>query len=400
MVANVSNNSDPSKWETFSYRRVIETFDPNDKPVIATSPDGNAFHVWYVVSRDHARKMFTSPSNPGELTDKGRQTTFELGKRLRRLYVDRLGFLPSIIDDPQIVYLRSTSAPRALESLIHTFGGLYSASQRAKDVARPTIVIRRAEDETMLPNVSDCQRMADLVREFGNRAARKWDNHVDMEYINEVYGRWLPPGSDRISLHSNPSLLTILDTVNSTLAHGSQTRLPSEFYDAKAIRVMDRIVREEYFGGYGENAEYRMLGVGSFMGDMLHSMLDSIPACPSSFSGAFSAVGSETKCRKRFALLSCHDSTLVAILMSLGAFKGSIETWPPFSSHIAVELLKDDSDDQSRPFPTTEDDYQLDGYYVRLRYNDEPVVIPGCEGLGSHLPGHEDFCTLVSALRA
>ncbi|KAL1835687.1 hypothetical protein VTK73DRAFT_5458 [Phialemonium thermophilum] len=39
---------------------------------------------------------------------------------------------------------------------------------------------------------------------------------------------------------------------------------------------------------------------------------------------------------------------------------------------------------------------QLDGYYVRLRYNDEPVTIPGCRLPGNHLEGDESFCTLAA----
>jgi len=39
---------------------------------------------------------------------------------------------------------------------------------------------------------------------------------------------------------------------------------------------------------------------------------------------------------------------------------------------------------------------RLDGYYVRLRYNDQPVTIPGCRTLGNHLEGDESFCTLAA----
>src|SRR5690606_10236333 len=38
----------------------------------------------------------------------------------------------------------------------------------------------------------------------------------------------------------------------------------------------------------------------------------------------------------------------------------------------------------------------LKGWYVRVRYNDEPVVVPGCRKPGNHLDGDVSFCTLVS----
>jgi acid phosphatase len=40
----------------------------------------------------------------------------------------------------------------------------------------------------------------------------------------------------------------------------------------------------------------------------------------------------------------------------------------------------------------------LDGYYVRIRYNDKVMKIPGCKAAGKHLDGDESFCTLVSNL--
>ena len=42
----------------------------------------------------------------GELTDQGRITTGALGGRLRRLYVDQLGFLPRTLDDEGVLYCR------------------------------------------------------------------------------------------------------------------------------------------------------------------------------------------------------------------------------------------------------------------------------------------------------
>jgi acid phosphatase len=37
---------------------------------------------------------------------------------------------------------------------------------------------------------------------------------------------------------------------------------------------------------------------------------------------------------------------------------------------------------------------QLNDYYVRLRYNDKVMQIPGCKAPGKHLEGDTSFCTL------
>jgi len=44
------------------------------------------------------------------------------------------------------------------------------------------------------------------------------------------------------------------------------------------------------------------------------------------------------------------------------------------------------------------DKAKLDGYYVRIRYNDKVMTVPGCKIAGKHLDGDESFCTLVSML--
>jgi acid phosphatase len=37
---------------------------------------------------------------------------------------------------------------------------------------------------------------------------------------------------------------------------------------------------------------------------------------------------------------------------------------------------------------------KLDGYYVRILFNDQPVTVPGCKASRKHLDGYESFCTL------
>jgi acid phosphatase len=37
---------------------------------------------------------------------------------------------------------------------------------------------------------------------------------------------------------------------------------------------------------------------------------------------------------------------------------------------------------------------RLVGYYLRVRYNDKPITVPGCKPSGKHLESNESFCTL------
>ena len=110
-------------------------------------------------------------SNMAELTDHGRQTTLNLGRRLRHLYVHQLGFLPDTVSDANMVYLRSSPWPRTLDSLQQVFTGLYPPAKRDRAHPRPTIVMRRLADETLMPNEDYCERFIQLAKAFSKRTA-------------------------------------------------------------------------------------------------------------------------------------------------------------------------------------------------------------------------------------
>ena len=110
-------------------------------------------------------------SQLGELTDKGRETTFALGQRLRHLYVDQLKFMPEVIGDTDMFYLRASPLARALESLQQSFWGMYPRFARTSVFPPPTIITRTPADETLYPNEGNCRRFSQLRRAFGQRTA-------------------------------------------------------------------------------------------------------------------------------------------------------------------------------------------------------------------------------------
>ncbi|KAK2801287.1 hypothetical protein FQN51_005387 [Onygenales sp. PD_10] len=378
----------------------------------------------------------STSSHPGELTDEGRQSTYALGQRLRYLYIDQLGFMPSIRSGTEDMYLRTTPIPRALESLQQVFWGMYPPEARTANFARPTIVARSPAEETLFPNESNCHRFRQLARLFAQRAADRWNDSEQMEYLNSVWSKWMPEGS-RVAVDSRPRLSGIMDTINATLAHGPGTRLPSEFYDPKAREYCDKIATDEWFAGYKESNEYRKLGIGALVGDVVDRMVSA--SVDGGWRPTTNSTKNEVDAAVKFALSGCHDTTIAALLHSLGAFDG--EKWPPYTSSIAFELFKDvDGRHATKPgdileelsVPDTEslppkkksssslmsklfggksspehpipsetartsvsELPPLRNHYVRIRYNDRPVRIPGCAAKpGNHLPGDDTFCTL------
>lgn len=180
------------------------------------------------------------------LTDVGRLSAYNLGKRIRYLYVDCLNFLPETIESTDFMYLRATGVPRALESMQQSFVGLYPVSARGPGYQPPTILIRSPLDETLYPNEGFCRRFVFLSSAFARRTAERWNDTEDMEYLNQIYGPWMPKATPRVAVDGKPRLSGIMDTVNSTLAHGPETRLPKELYDAKAREILEKIGTEEW----------------------------------------------------------------------------------------------------------------------------------------------------------
>ncbi|KAH6890376.1 histidine phosphatase superfamily [Thelonectria olida] len=405
--------NDGNALTSLQWQRRLETFShQNDAAVIASGPAAELDAI----------------CDMGMLTDRGRETTTFLGQRLRHLYVDQLAFLPATLADGFPIYLRATPVPRALDSLQQTFHGLYPPSLRAADLPPPTILVRSPADETLFPNDGNCRRFAELARAFAQRAAVRWNDTDDMAFLTKKLGKWMPEDNPRVAVDSHPRLSGLMDTINATNAHGPATKLPKEFYDPEVKRIIEKIGVEEWYAGYKESEEYRTLGIGGLLGDVVARMVGSAEHSTADGEYELASLKGATA-PVRFGMSGCHDTTLAGALASLGAY--DTEAWPPFTSHIAIELFRHaNQPPASPPKPsssnsllsswfgwaaksssaagspppgigrkktpelTKDEKAHLQGYYVRLRYNDRPVTIPGCKPAGKHLEGDESFCTL------
>lgn len=241
-----------------------------------------------------------------------------------------------------------------------------------------------------------------LLRPCQNLASG--NSSAEMDYLNTLLQKWMS-SQQRVAVDSNPTLHGIWDTINATLATaGPPTRLPSEFYDAKAYSILDRLVTEEEYSGYKESVEYRTLGIGAMLGDSVQRMVRSsreqeTMASPSERFDKGDNPGSGGGLK--VALFGCHDSTIAGVLASLGAMEGDDNKWPSYTSSLAIELFQ-----TIKPAPNRQDPHILptelpapgSQQYVRIRYNDRPITIPGCRPQGHHLDGDESICTFVSLI--
>ncbi|KAI0776494.1 histidine phosphatase superfamily [Irpex lacteus] len=315
----------------------------------------------------------------GELTDIGRQHTYNFGLALRRLYVDKLGFLPDAVHSDAEVYFRSTNVPRTFESLHQIVHGLYPAG-KCIDGYVPQLRIRNGRDENLFGNTGACKRLEILEIGFAKAAAAAW-NHA-LEPLDERIGRYI--GNNPVRLDGRPRASGIFDTVRSAMANN--VSVPKEFHEKGVMDVIEKAVVHEWFGGY-DSEEVRRLGMGRLLDDVSTKM--------------------QVKANKgsddpmKILVHSTHDTTLAGICASLDVFD---EKWPAFTAYISFELFRRKDAvlrNQGYYWQSILSKFQRSGsdeFYVRMRYQNKSLQLPLCAEAGKHLPGHPEFCTL-SAFR-
>ncbi|KAI8070942.1 phosphoglycerate mutase-like protein [Gongronella butleri] len=336
-----SNDGIPARF--MPLQRLVER--PNPNKDLVTYPAGACYY--------------------GQLTNLGRQSMTALGARLREIYIDRMQFLPDKFD-ASTVHIRSSDYPRTQESVQQMVaGGLYPAEKRD---AGATLAIRTRDPriENLYANPS-CPRLRQLAKAF-----HKTVNDMYQDKFKAI-AHHLKEYVDDVSLTSHPSANGILDTVVSAKVHGFE--LPAAF-DDDVIYDLERIVADEWFYGHQQSAEVRRLGIGRLVGEIGDRMAKRAD-------GTDQANGED---KLKLAVYSGHDTTIAPLLIVLGAFD---KRWPPFGSSIIFELYKGNQN-KGGWFGKKQSDH-----YVRVRFNDKVVALPGCAENGKHHDsGDATLCTL------
>ncbi|QRW23317.1 histidine phosphatase family containing protein [Rhizoctonia solani] len=325
---------------------------------------------------------------PGELTDVGRKSTLRVGQELRKLYVERLGLLPDVLDSHDTAYFRqvklksmikpylilgssSTNMPRTIESLQQVLHGLYPESKIRQGFA-PHVRTRHPNTESLIGNTIGCGRLAELALAFNLAAAK--DNNPNLEQFDSKLSKYI--GGNPIRIDGKPRLSGILDTLRAADAHGF--RIPPEFNDPNTVMAMETAVCDEWFRGYKDN-EFRRLAMGRLLAEM---------------SGGMSAIVNRTQTPK-IRVLACHDTTLAGLCQTLDVFNNR---WPDFTASITFELF---SEDTAQSIPSTSSlglfsRKPATKHFVRMRYQNRNLVLPACAAAGDHLSGSPEFCTLAA----
>ena len=291
---------------------------------------------------------------PGQLTNKGKNSMFRLGKKLSELYVDRLGLINTTLPASQAgVRILSTQVSRTIESAMNLMRGMFPTWV---DGSRPdeqvTFEMRSVDREFLHPSIHQCPRLAGLWSRKSEAAANS--NEKQAETIMALL-------RDTVHPVEGLSAQDFYDIIACHEAHG--VSMPPQVDEAVFAEVA-RLFTEIWWRFIeGDDAMCR-LGSGRLVDKLLKSFAD--PAGP------------------KLTLYSAHDSTLAFLLSSLGL---SNRRWPPCSSQMILELHRD------LTAPAT------DSPLIRLVYNNEVLAIPGCATSDSGLCRLDTFGHFMEKLR-
>jgi len=147
------------------------------------------------------------------------------------------------------------------------------------------------------------------------------------------------------SISDIPTWGVLFDNLGARYCHGHA--YPPGITDDMVQLIYDAIVWEYQYSWL--NAEVASLGSGSLLQEIYERMENNLAGEKS----------------PKLVFYSGHDATVGPLMGSLGVFLG----WPPYASHIEIELWNSNNNNDTFP------------YFVQVKYNGEVYQIQGCDSV-------------------
>ena len=260
----------------------------------------------------------------GELTIQGMNQHMKLGEFYRQWLVNETGFLTPYLDKSQ-VSIRASKIERCQRSAIGFMTGFYPPAVPGERIEMVTGSDYR---EYLWPAPGGCHDMQVM-----------WDDWVATPAFQERMNKSKALYADiykNISLKpDDTNWMFIGDWMSSYICSDQQIPLVYPTDD-----VITQALKDIAYYSYGYFNTSRAVAASAIWRKI--------------FSDIDSYLGKSTSIGK-FRLYSAHDTTIIALLVSLGYYDDAL---PPFRSHFTVELWRKDSK-----------------YYLRNVFNGEPVPI-------------------------
>lgn len=317
-------------------------------------------------THDHSVTSFNLPggARTGQLTTRGQQEAFDLGKRLKWHYIDNQRFLSPTFS-PTELYCRSTFIERTVKSLRCVIAGMFADSlkEHIKDTNPLVIQASPLCNEYLFPNPNTCDVLS----------------HYFVEGLNECH-QSTPHQSMKSVLKKALGVDLLFDEYEQRSAES----------DCPIYYVRDDFVARKSAGfplpvGLDELLpDIDKLSCEELLWELLGKKEDWSRNFPVAIGRVFQLILCNFKSYNRlpkFHLYSCHDSTLLLILFAMNVFKNS---WPPFAADIIFELYKSTPKATMTNFGQNHE-ISEDDLWLRVMYLDEPVPLP-CLWNSSNVP--------------
>lgn len=286
------------------------------------------------------------PGNCGlsQLTGIGYRQHTVHGQQYRQAYVDQLGLLSEQLK-PEEIYVRSTDTSRTIQSAQAIMLGLYPPATRQNQTSVAQLVDFFTVDidvDNMTPNARNCPKLSYYQQMVAE--TEEWLAHVHT-VSKPLFDKFvaLIPGIV-------PDLNSMYDCLNAHLCH--QLPVPANVTEELYAELEAEIVWQSHTSmSFPTTQAYSQAGIGFFIQDVSNVM--------------HARINGESSLK--FVLYSGHDTSVGPFLYALGMEK---VPWPPYASHVQLELFKD-----------TQPPAGGSGFAVRLLFNDQPVTLPGCPSI-------------------
>ena len=308
----------------------------------------------------------------GALTARGAEQSFLIGRHLRALYGPTLCA-------PSNVVARSTAVARTVNTARSFLAGFCSSlgttwddeelqlDDAAQAAARPLrILVETDPASALVANFSYAQRSVPVLIQDYHAANAAMQASESMTRVKATLLSALPRLRDT---WSRSSLLFAFDSLKCRHAHARGDIAPGAFEeDALYAELGDAIAGvfwDAYCAPHGTTTSGAMVAAA-----MVEDIADGF------------ARGAAAPIRVYVG----HDTTLMPTLAALGLSEeanGKQRSWPPYASHIRIELLERESREREQ--------------VVRVVYNGNVVSLPSCGG--RELCTLAEFNALVKELR-
>jgi len=272
------------------------------------------------------REYLPGNCSVGQLTSLGFSQHLQLGQAFQSLYIEKYGLLSSTLN-PNEMYFRSTDVPRTLQSAQAQITALYPSA------SNPGIINLNTMDsyfEDMSPNTKLCPELGILLQ----------NTTTTPEYVQWVNqnAQFKQQLMSILGVSSFPGWSGLMDLFFATQCH--DLPLPQG--------ITQTMVDAVY-----QNAIWQWTYQLSFP---MVARLGSSPLLNEFINNIRSFINGETNVK--YFLFSGHDD-------SVGPFVnlfGLLNQWPPYASHVELELWSDSSNAK----------------YIQFKYNGESYVLDGC----------------------